>query len=150
MSFASDLRADLDDIRAIPGDLGLRPYTVTLVIETWDGARVGDGTKTTTRTTLLVGGQPPKVQSVSQQDIVAGGYMSGDFKVGPFTPPFVGGGGYSVTDLDPPKLPNVQREVFYELVGPEPTTTVHRCEKVGDDADSALSTYLILRAKEFT
>ena len=148
MSFASDLRADLDDVRAIPGDLGLRPYTVNLVTRVWTGARVGMGTSTTTRTALLVGGQNPHVTQVTQQDITAGGYSAGDFKVGPLTPPFVGGG-YATTDLDPPQDGSA-REVWYELTGPSPATTLQTLEKVGEQADGALSIWLILHAKQFT
>jgi hypothetical protein len=109
MSFASDLLPELDAIRAIPCDLGLRDGTVTMVVRAWSGARVGLGTATTAEIQVLVAGQNPRITRIDVREAIASGgqYHAGDFRIGPVTPEFAGGG--------------VGREVLQPAVGSSPT-----------------------------
>ncbi len=88
----------------------LRRYDVTVRVNTWSGALVGEGTKTTVNTPLLVNGQRPKVTQVTQKQIIMshGLYQDQDLMVGPLTPPFAGGG-TAVIVFDPSNAaPNVE------------------------------------------
>jgi hypothetical protein len=42
MTFVDDLLPDIDSIRCIPDESGLRPYTVTLRVTTWTPAPTDD------------------------------------------------------------------------------------------------------------
>lgn len=147
MSFASDIRDSLDAIRGIPGEMGLRPHSVTVRVTTWSGARVGLGTATTTSTALYVGAgaQNPKVRQLSQRDVIASGgkYTDQDLRVGPVTPSYTGGGVAHAT-LDP-STSSSPTEVRFLVEGPGFPSAGALCERVGDETDSALHYYLILR-----
>jgi hypothetical protein len=127
MSFASDLLPGLDAVRAIPGELGLRDVTVTQVVRTWTGARVGLGTATRTDTAVLVGGQNPRVERISPREVVAsaGRYQAGDLRV-TVTPEFPGGG--------------VARSVLQPAVGASPTELYWLVTGRGFPADGMLCT----------
>lgn len=86
------LRAIAEDVRTVPGELGLREYTVDLLSESWSGAQAGEGTATETATRLLVGGQNPKVRWLTQKEIAVGGIPDGTVEVGPLTPKCSAGG----------------------------------------------------------
>jgi hypothetical protein len=116
MSFASDLLPGLDAVRAIPGELGLRDVTVTQVVRTWTGARVGLGTATRTDTAVLVGGQNPRVERISPRE---------DLRV-TVTPEFPGGG--------------VARSVLQPAVGASPTELYWLVTGRGFPADGMLCT----------
>ena len=94
MSLASGLKPLADSIRAIPGILGVRPHTVSVVTGSWDGAQMGEGTLTEATLPLThADGQPPKVQWLNdEQRTVGGGLPEGTVKIGPLTPDFPGGG----------------------------------------------------------
>lgn len=118
MTFRDDLLPKISAIRAIPGDLGLRQYRVFIRVTTSPGARVGIGTPTAVETELTIDGARPKVRLLKTQEIISGGgmYVDGDYRVGPFTPAY-SGGGYTAADLDPLPTPGVRREVTYRIVG---------------------------------
>lgn len=91
MSFASDLQPVLDDIRGIPGELGLHPFTVTRLTRTWASGTVGHGTYTEASTVLRVGGQNPHVKESSEDAIrhlLGSGslFREGEWIIGPLTP----------------------------------------------------------------
>jgi hypothetical protein len=96
MSFREKLLARVDKIGRIPERrLDLRQNTVDILIETWSGDSVGEGTKSVRRKRLHVGGSfNIRVQEVSSKDIVASGGLltMQHVKVGPFTPEYQGGG----------------------------------------------------------
>lgn len=144
MSFVSDLLGDIDSIRAIPGELGLRPYTVVVRVRTWSGGVVGRGTKSDTDTQLLVGRQSPKCRRVAFKETVAAGgkYQEGDYRIGPMTPDFAGGG-VSFATMAPPTATGA--EVYYRVLGPDTPTTGTWCTVVGEEADHALHRYLVVR-----
>lgn len=93
MTLRDELLPTIWGIRAIPGQLGLRPHAVSLVTTTWSGAVTGEGTKTVTIVPLVEsGGFPPKVRWLSDKEIAFGQLAGGAARVGPITPDFPGGG----------------------------------------------------------
>jgi hypothetical protein len=124
MALAQDLLPLIESLRAIPGELGFRPYTsVRLRTRTWSGAEPGDGTATDAFLALTTGGQPAKVREITSREVQSSGgrYTDADFVVGPLTPQHTptGGGsaGYTPAELDPSSSArNVERHVV--LVGP--------------------------------
>jgi hypothetical protein len=123
MTFRDDLREICFNARAIPGALGMRPYTVVMVtetwsggVETWGGGERGQGTPTRTETTILeADGQNPKVRQLNTEELALGGYAKGTWKIGPITPDFPGGG-TPRENLLPDPADNTL--VFYVLTGP--------------------------------
>lgn len=85
-TLAEDLRSLADGIRAIPGQLGLREHSATLLWDTWSGDQPGEGTQTQHATRLLVGGQNPKVRWLSEKEVATSGLPTGTIEVGPLTP----------------------------------------------------------------
>lgn len=120
-SFKDSLLPVVESIRGIPGQLGLRVFTVAgVVTKTYSGPRIGQGSVATTEVDLSVafGMQPPKVRQLSQEDIVrSGGELETvQFEIGPVTPNFAGGGfAYSVFE---PVTTSSLTEVFFRIVGP--------------------------------
>lgn len=113
-TFVESIRAALDEIRGIPGQIGTRPYTVSVRVTTWSGARVGIGTPTTTDTRVRVGDGDPHVRPVSDRAVVASGgaLEAHDLVLGPFTP-----GVLPVATLDP-ATSATPTEVLFLLTGP--------------------------------
>lgn len=103
MAFRDSLRKTVDAIRGkVPGNLGLRTFRVDIAKRSYSGARVGIGTPSYTWTRVLNSDQNPKVEEVSSRDVIASGglYQAGDYRIGPFTPSYTGGGN-DVTDYVP-------------------------------------------------
>jgi hypothetical protein len=93
VTLAEDLKPALRSIRGIPGELGLRPYTVDVFISSWSGSVVGEGTETKTSFRLYEdGNQNPKVRFLRDDQLALAGLPAGSLKVGPITPNFAGGG----------------------------------------------------------
>lgn len=117
MSLADSLKKTLDVVRGIPGLLGLREYSVSVLVREWS-TRPGVGTKTETITPILVNGQNPSVRRLSSSDILASGglYQDMDLEV-TFTPEFYldgyGGVSQEVFSIEPKKS-----EVFFIVSGP--------------------------------
>lgn len=146
MSFASSILPSLDAIRGITGGLGLHKFTVLRRLIHWDGGAPGLGTKTFTDTPLFVNGnQNPKVAQVSGKDIILSGgqYTDQDYKIGPFTPTFPGGGIADAT-VDPVVVPG--DELHFFLNGPGLSPNGAWFKRIGDVSDSSLHVYLIVRA----
>ncbi len=118
MSLVSDVLPVLDAVGGLLDDLGFNDYDVAVRVVEWSGERVGDGTSTVTTTALTLDGvHRLEIERVSGHDISVLGLKEGDYKVGPFTPPFAGGGrapSYFAPDIDA----NVPTEVLYRLTGP--------------------------------
>lgn len=163
MSFASDLRADLDEIRAIPDELGLRPFDVIVRVITWSGADasgrsgVGLGTSSYVDTPFLVGGgHRPKVRQVSMRDIIASGglYHDQDLKVGPVTPAYAGnasqpGGGVAYGTIDP-AVSGDPVEIYYRVSGNGLPGAGAWFDKFREFTDHAMNSYFILRRSAVT
>ena len=120
MALADDLKPVIDSIRAIPGQLGLRPNRVFLVEGSWSGDYTGELNEVRDTTELLVGDQPPKVRRLNDEQLAVGELAEGAIEVGPVTPSYTGGG-VSVADLIGSALTNGETLIL-RLVGPEGTT----------------------------
>lgn len=86
MSFATDIRATLTDVRSIPGQMGLRPHTVTLISTDWpEGTGLG-GSFGWTHDVTEANGQPPKVRWMKSEELALGNLSAGSVVIGPITP----------------------------------------------------------------
>lgn len=86
MTLATDLHPILRGIRAIPGQLGLRPHRVFIIETQWSGDEVGDGFATETETEIVEGSsQPPKVRQLGDERLAVSGLASGSLEIGPIT-----------------------------------------------------------------
>lgn len=131
MSLRDDLLPIFDVTRALLADLQVGPNRLTdvaLRTITWSGGAPGLGTEVVTLTplTLDAAGHRVKVTSINSHDIIASGgrYQDGDYRIGPFTPPYAGGG-RDVTYFEPPS-DGTSREVHVILNGPGLTNAVGR------------------------
>lgn len=133
-----------ESARVLLADVGLRRYDVTMRVVTWSGPRVGDGTRTAVDAPLAIQGRRPGVRQVSQKDIIASGgkYQDGDYRIGPFTPSFPGGG-LEPVDFNP-AADATAREVYYKIVGPGLESGAW-FSKVEQKPDSAFAYYLTVR-----
>lgn len=101
--------------RGIPGQLGLRPYAVAIIVDTWFGPddNVGSGTsEIATRPVPIteLGGQPPKVV-IEAEDPLAKATCT----IGPITPPY-GAAGTPLARLAQRVFEN--QESYVLLTGP--------------------------------
>ncbi len=148
MTFRDGLLPMLDSIRGIPNELGLRLFTVTVVVRTWSGSRVGLGTKTDVETELTVAGDaaPIRVRSLKSQEVIASGglYTSQDFKAGPMTPAYPGGGVDIATILPAPTA--TPTEVLWRIEGPGMASDGTWFTQIDNTSDANLHYYVILRA----
>jgi len=93
MTLASDLLSIVSRVRAIPGQLGLRPYTVTVSVRSLSGAYGLEGDAGTVTTSILEhGGFAPKLRFLNDEQLTLGGMPKGTIELGPITPAFTGGG----------------------------------------------------------
>lgn len=134
-------RQGLDAIRAIPAQLGLRPYRVYAldIINIHSEASFGYGSNASAESELTVDGYSPKVQQLSQEEVLASGglYQSQDLRVGPLTP-----GVTEPSDYDPALASGRTRK--FRVEGPGlPANSFYTLIK--QDLDSALSVFLVLR-----
>lgn len=147
MSFVSDILGDVDEIRSIRGDLGLCPCAVYVRVTTWSGSYLGQGTKSETDTRItLPGGTNPKVRRVAYKETVAGGgkYQEGDYRIGPFTPDYIGGG-LAFSSMVPTGTGDARTGYHWVLVGPDTPTDGMLCEPVQEEADHPLHRYVVVR-----
>jgi hypothetical protein len=112
------LRRLANHVRAIPGRMGIRPYTVEAQVTSSAGAEFGEGIQTVITTVITeANGQPPKVRWLSNKEIALGGYEDGTVEVGPITPDFPGGGTLIATLHPNPTA--VNSTVRFVLRGPD-------------------------------
>lgn len=146
MALAQDLLARVDQIRGIPAVLGIRPFACTIRVRTWSGGSAGAGTATDVDTVIGVaaGTQNVKCRQVSSRDIIASGgaYEEGDWRIGPFTPTYAGGG-YSQAIFDPAPAAGV--EVFWILTGRDMPTGGKFYKKVSTQGDRAIHYSVVIR-----
>jgi hypothetical protein len=140
MSFKDDLLPLVDNLKAIPGELGFRPYEVWVRTTTYAGRRVGEGAVSVTETQLLVGGQNPKVRQVKSHDVVAGTpeLASRVYEIGPLTPEFPGGG-VAESTINPEKT-STPTTLLFVLKGPGLPPDGLLCQRVSDELDRPLRT----------
>ena len=134
-TFRDSILPSVNSIRAIPGKLGWRPYSLTIEVRTWSGAEIGEGVETVTSTPITEQyGQPPKIRWLDAEQLAIGGYEKGTITVGPITPAYPGGG-VLISVLSPSNLAN-NTVVQYKLVGPAYPQGAY-CRLVGSDDDLA-------------
>jgi hypothetical protein len=95
MTLADDLLPVVYEGRAIAGELGFRPHTVALVVASTDGTHTGDGVRDETVTAITeLGGQPPRVRWLNDEEIALGQLPAGStmVEVGAITPEHSGVG----------------------------------------------------------
>lgn len=92
-SFRNSLLPMISRVRALPGQMGLRPYSVALITGTWNGTNTGRGALAQDVVPVTeANGQPPKVRVMNTEELALAGLGKGSMKIGPITPPFAGGG----------------------------------------------------------
>lgn len=134
-TFREAILPSVNSIRAIPGQLGWRPYTVVIEQRTWSGAEIGQGTETITTTAVVEKyGQPPKARWLDTEQLALAGYERATIEIGPITPAYPGGGLLAAT-LEPHTLPN-NTVINYKLVGPAYPDGVY-CRLVSINTDRA-------------
>ena len=151
IDFTSDLLADLDEVRSVAGDLGLRPFEVRVRVRRWDGERPGVGGYTDAPDVLLTNlgadgfTRPVRVKQRSRAAVIASGgqFTDREYIVGPMTSPFPGGG-YDEATLDPAAT-NAPTEVFWNIRGPGLPPDGAWCDQVSEEA-TALHRTVTLRA----
>lgn len=117
MALADRLRRRLPRIRSIPGKLGLRPHSVTLLTTTWsNGITPGDGDPLAIEILLTENGHPPRVKQLSDQRIAMAGLPDGAVEIGPITTPF-DETGLQAEDLRGKNLTD-QQTFHVRIVGP--------------------------------
>ena len=119
-------------VRRLPGEHGLRPYSVSIVVGTWSGSYVGRGTKTEVLEPITEsGGYPPKVRFLNEEQRALGQLNAGACDIGPITPDFTGGG-TALTDLLPAVI--AHKTVHVKLTGPaHPTGALYTVKEVKTD-----------------
>lgn len=143
-TLVQDILPIIDLGGAIIHDLGFCPFTVTMRVVSWPGTRPGLGTATFVDTALTLDGtHRPEVVELSSRDILASGgkYAEGDYRVGPFTPAYPGGG-RDPSYFDPPTTGSPQ-EIFYKLVGAGVSGWF---KKVDQKTDDVFGYTLVIRA----
>ena len=131
MTLADDLKPLLAEIRSIPGQLGLRPRTVSVVLKSYSGAVTGEGLDLETVTAITeANGQPPKVRLLDDEELAVGALSKGTIEVGPMTTDFTGGG-TSIATLTQPDADNGDVRLF-RVTGPQGTTD-YALDSVTDD-----------------
>lgn len=147
MTLRDDLLGDIDDIRGIPGELGLRLFTVTVLTRASVGARPGVGSSVDATATLAVarGSFDARVRNLTSKDVIASGglYTDQDVKVGPFTPPF-DGGGTEISVFDPASTGS-GLEVYFKITGPGYSADGDWFKRIASDTSKPFAYTLTLR-----
>lgn len=133
MTFADTLKPLLWSIRAIPGQLGLRPYSASLVNGVNLGAHTGDQAGAYEEIPIVESGdQPPRIRQLSDEEIALANLGTGLWKIGPFTPDFTTGG-TAIADMLGTSLDTGDTR-YVKLTGPAfPNGALFRVVKIGHD-----------------
>ncbi len=154
MALVERLIPQIDRLRAIPAKYGLRSYTVTLRVTTWNpdatddtDIQLGRGTSSVVETPIaLAGGARPKVRRVNYKETVAAGgkYQQGDFRIGPMTPNYLGGG-LTFAMMAPTGTRDARTHYHFVLTGPDLPAGGMLCQPVQEEADHPMHRYLVVR-----
>jgi len=146
-----------NNVRQLPTDLGVRLYTVTVRVTTYDNSGLfnvpGMGVPTVTETPIYLDGYGtlPYVRSVTKQDIIASGgtYQDGDYKIDFITPYYnniYGAGGVAINIFEPNQNPGTQpTEIVFIIQGPEFPTNGALFKKINTYSDKPFHYTLFLR-----
>jgi len=139
----------LDEARGLLDEFGFNSYDVVMRLVEWSGARIGEGDPTKTDTTLtLDGSHRINVERLTGHDIMASGglYSEGDWRVGPLTPAYPGGGRdasyFNPTSSQP-------FEIFYKLTGPG-FESGQWFRKIDQKVDGNFGLFFTIRAENVT
>ena len=115
MSLRDDLLPVVDQVRGIPGALGIRGTSVRVLRRTWSGGRRGSGTASDATVADLAAKY--KVRLVTMREIASSGgkFEAGDVRVGPITPSDGGSVGYTPEELAP--TGGSGDEIVHQLTG---------------------------------
>lgn len=138
MTIADTCKQLAYDIRAIPGQFGIRPYTVAVINSTLAGTAGLTGTITGVTTAITeANGQPPKVRFLDDEERALSDVGKGTIEVGPITPNNSAGTGTLLSALNNssgaelshlhflvtgPEFPNGRR---FRLVGQKTDRAIH-------------------------
>jgi hypothetical protein len=132
-SFAESLRPMISSVRSLPGILGLRPYSASIITGAWSGSATGSGAETTTTIALTEGnGQPCKVRWLNSEELAVGDLQKGTIEIGPITP---GPGGNNLLSQIHPAL-SAGQTIHVLVNGPDLGTA--KFEITSFNADHAL------------
>jgi len=99
MALADSLKRITFRCRAIPGRLGIRPYSVAVRTAEWNGTNTGRGAEAVDYVSITeANGQNPKVRQLSTEELALGNLGKGAIQIGPITPEF-SVGGTPITDI---------------------------------------------------
>lgn len=144
MSLRDEILPDLDELRDLANEFGLRRYSLTLRTRTWSGGQPGMGTPTDTD---VVVDPPPKVRLLTTKEIADSGgtYQKGDFKVEKMTPRYTSptAGGFSPAMLQIAPGGSAQ-DVAWVLTGDEGAI---ECTAIEFHFDKAFNYWMVLRAR---
>lgn len=116
MSLADSLKPLLSSVRSIPGQLGLRPHTVEVLLGTWSGAQTGEGAESISTVSITENGQPPKIRRLKPEERALDDLPEGSVEIGPVTPDFAGGG----FDLQTIRVRIKGATLHFRITGPDP------------------------------
>jgi hypothetical protein len=133
MTLADSLKPLVSSIRAIPAQLGLRPYSASIVTGINLGAHTGDQVGAYEEIPITEsGGVPPRIRQLSDEELALANLGAGLWKVGPFTPDFTTGG-TAIADMLGTSLDTGDTR-YVKLTGPAyPNGAFFRVVKVGHD-----------------
>ena len=144
------IRFAADQALAVPAQIQLRPYTVTLTTLTWTGDRVGVGTDTDGYQVVTnYGGINPRFRQVSKQEIVlSGGQLKDqDVVIGPFVFPYDTGNTTGGTDpkIFSPDVSATNIEFYIKVEGPNFPTGGSYFKKIWDSSERSVMFRVYLR-----
>ena len=157
-----DLRNSLlplaDQVRGLPGLLGLRLFTVSILVRTWSGGS-RPGMPGFTKTDVITGVKqdlglfPVKFRVLTAREVFASGglYSDRDAEVGPITPPFVGSlkDNDAIAIFDPP-VGTLPTEVYFNVTGPPfPAPAGAWFTKISQRTDQSFRYTFVLRKTAF-
>jgi hypothetical protein len=132
-TLADGLKGLAYGVRSLPGKLGVRPHTVSIVRRSWSGSQPGDGVQTDVETKIHEGGnQPPKIRWLTEEQLAVGQLQPGTVAVGPITQKF-NGGGTDLSDLDASELLTGEAR-YLRITGPmHPKGALYKIIKLSAD-----------------
>lgn len=156
MSLRKSLLRVVDNVRAIPGkpSIDIRQYRVVMRVSTWKPTasdttdiQLGRGRMSYVDTPITVaGGANPKVRRLAHKETLAGGgkYQEGDFRIGPLTPDYPGGG-IAFSDMVPVGTGDARTHYHILLWGPDLPARGMLCSPVAEEGDKNFSRFWVVR-----
>lgn len=152
-SIDDELRKALDLAQGATSDLGLRPYSISVVRVYTTGSRPGVGSKNTVETPLaLSNGGNHAFRQLSAREIVLSNNLFSDqhYVLGPLVLPFSGTCGEGGTDPilfenDVDATPGTSQQLYFKVTGPGMVTSGSYFKLDRKQMDSSLTYKLYLK-----